>query len=93
MYNANQSLEKLNTKLEEEVIQRTGALKEAKDDLEMIAYIASHDLKTPLRSISHISNWIEENIISSSYDELSNYAELLRSRISRIETLLNSLIE
>ena len=56
MYNANQSLEKLNTKLEEEVIQRTGALKEAKDDLEMIAYIASHDLKTPLRSISHISN-------------------------------------
>lgn len=79
--------------MEEQVVQRTSALKEAKDDLEMIAYIASHDLKTPLRSISHISNWIEEDINSGSYDELSDYSSLLRTRVARIETLLNSLIE
>lgn len=79
--------------MEEQVVQRTSALKEAKDDLEMIAYIASHDLKTPLRSISHISNWIEEDINSGSYDELSDYSSLLRTRVARIETLLDSLIE
>ena len=93
LYQTNQALEKLNADLEEQVVQRTSALKEAKDDLEMIAYIASHDLKTPLRSISHISNWIEEDIYSGSYDELSDYSSLLRTRVARIEALLDSLIE
>jgi light-regulated signal transduction histidine kinase (bacteriophytochrome) len=93
LYETNLAIAQLNEQLEKQVVDRTSKLKEAKDELEMIAYIASHDLKTPLRSISHVSSWLEEDIQAGDYSEVFNYTSMLKRRVERIETLLNSLIE
>ena len=93
LYEANLSLALLNDQLEKQVADRTSKLKDAKDELEMIAYIASHDLKTPLRSIAHVSSWLEEDIDAGDYSEVFNYTNMLKRRVERIELLLNSLIE
>ena len=41
--------------LEQEVERRTGLLKQSNADLESFAYVASHDLKAPLRAVRGVS--------------------------------------
>ena len=46
------SLQKANDELESKVEIRTADLKRSNEDLEQIAYVASHDLQEPLRMVS-----------------------------------------
>jgi hypothetical protein len=39
--------------------QTTAMLKKRNDELDQFAYVASHDLKAPLRAIANLSEWIE----------------------------------
>src|SRR6202046_3651606 len=60
-------------------------------DLEDFAYIASHDLKTPLSGIKSAALWLEEDLHDLS-DESRKLLGLMRSRINRMETLLDDLL-
>lgn len=62
-------------------------------ELDNFAYIASHDLRAPLRAIDNLSQWIEEDAGHALTDDAKNYLSLLRGRVSRLETLLNDLLE
>lgn len=62
-------------------------------ELDNFAYIASHDLKAPLRAIDNLSQWIEEDAGDVLSDDARNYLSLLRGRVLRLETLLNDLLE
>jgi len=44
------------------LIRKTGELAEMNDDLESFAYIASHDLKTPLRGITDLVEYVREDL-------------------------------
>ena len=68
------------------------ALIESNEDLERFAYVASHDLKSPLRAIHNLSQWLEEDIGPDLDDENKERLGLIRGRISRMEGLLNSLM-
>jgi len=66
-------------------------LERSNRDLEDFAYIASHDLKTPLSGIKSAALWLEEDLHDLS-DETRKLLRLMRSRINRMETLLDDLL-
>src|SRR6202522_2203912 len=66
-------------------------LERSNRDLEDFAYIASHDLKTPLSGIKSTALWLEEDLPDIS-DESRKLLGLMRSRIKRMETLLDDLL-
>jgi PAS domain S-box-containing protein len=66
-------------------------LERSNRDLEEFAYIASHDLKTPLNGIKSAALWLEEDLHDLS-DESRKLLTLMRGRISRMETLLDDLL-
>ncbi|MFN3529800.1 MAG: sensor histidine kinase [Bacteroidia bacterium] len=67
-------------------------LKLRNEELDQFAYIASHDLKTPLRAVSSLTSWLEEEEAQLSADGKNNLAKI-RERIRRMENLINAVLE
>ena len=66
-------------------------LRQSNDDLVQFAYVASHDLKSPLRAISNLSTWIAEDVQAGK--DVSELVALVKNRINRMESLINGLLE
>jgi PAS domain S-box-containing protein len=62
-------------------------------ELDQFAYVASHDLKAPLRAIASLSEWVEEDLAEQLPKENKHQIYLLRSRVKRMEALLNGLLQ
>ncbi|MBD1945016.1 GHKL domain-containing protein, partial [Coleofasciculus sp. FACHB-712] len=62
-------------------------------DLDQFAYIASHDLKAPLRAIATLSEWIEEDLADQLTDDSREHLNLLRGRVHRMEALINGILQ
>jgi len=67
-------------------------LKRVNDDLNNFAYVASHDLKSPLRGIDQLASWITEDLGDNINSETQSHLRLMRSRVSRMESLLDDLL-
>jgi signal transduction histidine kinase len=61
-------------------------------DLEDFAYVASHDLKSPLSGINSAAKWLEEDLHDTLSGESKTILGLMRSRINRMEKLLDDLL-
>lgn len=79
-------------RLEQQVAQRTAQLEAANKDLDDFAYATSHDLKAPLRVIDNASKWLEEDLEPHLTTETRENMHLLRSRVARLERLLDDLL-
>ncbi|MEC4818782.1 MAG: PAS domain S-box protein, partial [Scytonema sp. PMC 1069.18] len=73
--------------------QTTTMLKKRNDELDQFAYVASHDLKAPLRAIASLSEWMEEDLADKLPEENQQQMRLLRGRVRRMEALINGLLE
>ena len=62
-------------------------------DLEAFAAVASHDLRAPLRAVSHLARWIEEDVDAGNREELRRHIDELRSRVERMQRLVGDLLE
>lgn len=81
------------TRMNTILAQTTALLKKRNDELDQFAYVASHDLKAPLRAIASLSEWIEEDLAETLPEENKHQMRLLRGRVSRMEALINGLLE
>ncbi len=68
------------------------ALEKSNADLEQFAYIASHDLKSPLNAIINIAGWIVEDCADILPKKSKAHLQLLTSRGNRMATLLDDLL-
>jgi len=78
--------------LSTELEQRNKALEESNADLDRFAYVASHDLKSPLNAIQKLVNWIEEDCEDILPDSSVEHLDLLKSRAQRMIQLLDDLL-
>lgn len=72
--------------------QHSEELARSNEDLEQFAYVASHDLKAPLRGIDSLASWIEEDLGDKLEGESRENMQLLRGRVRRLENLLTDLL-
>jgi len=62
-------------------------------ELEQFAYIASHDLKAPLRAIERLSGWIEEDNADKLDSQSKKNLTLLRKRTLRMSNLIDGILQ
>ncbi|MCD8476202.1 MAG: histidine kinase, partial [Shewanella fodinae] len=78
--------------VELEKARHTAELERINSELDSFAYIASHDLKSPLRGIEQLSDWLAEDLADNASDTVQKYLRLIRSRVQRMELLLEGLL-
>ncbi|MEI6880597.1 MAG: PAS domain S-box protein [Bacteroidota bacterium] len=79
--------------IERKLVEYTNELERKNKELDQFAYIVSHDLKAPLRGINNLSMWIEEDLEGQMKGDVKTNFELLRTRVNRMESLINGILE
>jgi PAS domain S-box-containing protein len=72
--------------------QSTALVNRRNLELDQFAHIVSHDLKAPLRAISNLSQWIQEDLADQIPQDANQNLELLRLRVSRMNALIDGLL-
>ncbi len=86
------NLQALNESLEQRIAQRTAELTHRNAELDAFAYVASHDLKAPLRAIDHLAAWISDDAGALLPPPSGAHLVKLRGRVKRMEKLLDDLL-
>ncbi len=78
---------------EAELRRQADELERSNQELDDFAYIASHDLKAPLRGIENLSKWISEDAKDVLPETSREHLRKLRQRVARLDRLLDDLLQ
>jgi PAS domain S-box-containing protein len=68
------------------------ALRQANADLDEFTYVASHDLKSPVRGIGSLLEWIEEDLGDEISADVKHNLDRARIRVERMQQLIDDLL-
>ena len=86
---AEETLERLNRDLESAVWELTRANKE----LQEFAYIAAHDLKTPLRAIGTLTDWISKDYADKFDEQGREQVRLLVAKAKQMTAMIDDILQ
>lgn len=84
-----EALERARLQRETEIANRSLARSNA--ELERIAYAASHEMRAPLRAVSNLTDWIEEDLGDQLTDDCRRHLDQLRDRAAQLERIVAGL--
>lgn len=67
-------------------------LERSNEDLDNFAYIASHDLRSPLEGIKNLAKWIREDNEEALPAKSKRHLDQMQRRVQRLEKLLDDLL-
>jgi light-regulated signal transduction histidine kinase (bacteriophytochrome) len=76
-----------------ELVAKTAELENANEELSQYAYVASHDLKTPLRAIHNYVDFLREDLEAILDDEDQMYLDSLYRAVREAEALVDDLLQ
>jgi light-regulated signal transduction histidine kinase (bacteriophytochrome) len=77
---------------EDEMRQRNAELERANSELEEFAYVTSHDLQEPLRTINIYTDLLLRQAGLQNYGQLGQFAEFIHGGVKRMELLISDLL-
>ena len=76
----------------DELSKNISLLKRSNEELDQFAHIVSHDMKSPLRGISNVVSWIEEDHKEELSSKVEQYLHIIKARIVRAEALIEGIL-
>lgn len=67
-------------------------LREANAQLEEFSFVVSHDLKSPMRGIADLTDWILEDLGPAAAPDVTRNLERIQARVQRMENLTEDLL-
>lgn len=71
----------------------TAELDQANAELDQFAYAASHDLRAPLRGITNLATWIDEDLPATTDATTREHLRMLELRAARMDRMIDGLLE
>ncbi len=87
-----EAIRRLNADLELRVAERTAELEHSNQELNDFAYIASHDLKEPLRGLHNYASFLKEDHAASLDDEGKHFLDRMQRLVERMTDLIDRLL-
>ena len=90
---AEAEVHKLNSELEDRVVERTSQLEEVNKELEAFSYSVSHDLRAPLRYITGYAEMLTNEYQMELADEGQRYVNNITQAASSMKLLIDDLLQ